>query len=72
MMWTDDPVKDYERYDAQRCAELERLPVCDECGNPIQDEEYYEFDGTLICEECLIDNHRKRVDDYLERVFDVE
>lgn len=66
MMWTDDPVKDYERYDAQRCAELERLPICSECGEPIHSDRYYDFNDELICENCLRDNHMNWVDDYLE------
>ena len=66
LIWTDDPGADYSRYDAQLQRELERLPTCSECCNPIQSEECYEFNNELICEECLIDNHRKRVEDLLE------
>lgn len=65
-MWTDDPGADYDRYDAQRQRELDRLPKCSECGNPIQEEECWEFNNKLICEECLTDNHRKWVEDYVE------
>jgi formylmethanofuran dehydrogenase subunit E len=66
MLRTDDPVADYDRYDAQVQSELDRLPKCSECGNPIQDEECYEFNDELICEGCLIDNHRKWVEDYVQ------
>ncbi len=66
MPWTDDPVADYERYDAEFSRWLDSLPRCSECDNPIQDEECYEFNGELICKKCLNDNHRKRVEDYVE------
>jgi hypothetical protein len=59
-------VADFHRYDAARQSELDKLPRCCECDLPILDEECYEFDGELICPECLKDNHRKRTDDYVE------
>ena len=65
MSWTDDPVRDALRYEAERERQRKRLPVCCECGEPIQDDECYEFDGELICPDCLKDNHRKWVDDYV-------
>lgn len=54
-----------------REAEYEkRLPICECCGNPIQDEDVYDFDGDLICEECLLDyvreNFRKKTEEYME------
>ncbi len=55
--WTDDPVADAERYFAEQDEELEKLPKCCECGEPIQTDTYYEFDGDLYCEDCM-DNHR--------------
>ena len=66
MSWTDDPVRDAERYEAEQERQLQRLPVCCECGYPIQTDECYEFNDELICPDCLRDNHRKWVDDYVE------
>lgn len=57
MYWTDDPVADAERYTAEQEAELEKLPKCSECGEPIQTDTYYEFNDELYCEHCL-GNHR--------------
>ncbi len=62
-MWTDDPVRDAERYFAEKDAELEKLPKCSECGEPIQSDYYWEFDGELYCESCLRE-HRHSVDLY--------
>ena len=48
----------------------ESLPTCDCCGEPIQDEDLYDFDGVLICEECVLDyvreNFRKKTENYME------
>ena len=56
-MRSDDPVRDFERWDAAREAELAKLPKCCECGEPIQTDCYFEIDGDLYCEDCM-DNHR--------------
>ena len=63
---TDNPDRDFDRWDRQREKALAKLPRCSECDKPIQDDFCYEINGELICEECLNDNHRKRVEDYAE------
>ena len=63
MSWTDDPVADFLRYDAEQEAKLEKLPICCECKHPIQSDECYEFNDELICPDCLEKNHRKWVED---------
>ena len=64
MFFTDDPIRDYDRYQEEQDKQLQKLPRCSECDNPIQTEECYEFNDELICPECLKDNHRKPVEDY--------
>ena len=54
-MRTNDPLADFARYDAEQAAKLDKLPKCDYCGEPIQDEKYYEIEGKNICLECLED-----------------
>ena len=65
-----DYIPDYnelhDRYDAERQREMDKLPKCDYCGKTIMDDYLYDFDGDLICEDCLNDNFRKRVEDYVE------
>ena len=63
MLYTDDPLADFARHDAEQQAQLDKLPVCCECDEPIQDEHCFEINDEYICEKCLNDNHRKRVDD---------
>lgn len=66
MFYTDDPVRDAMNYDMERQKELDSLPKCDICGEPIQDEDLYDLEGTLVCEECLNREYKKPVDDYIE------
>lgn len=62
---TDDPISDHIGYEARRERWLSRRPVCSDCGYPIQGEECYEFDGKLLCSECLRENHLKYTEDYI-------
>lgn len=55
----------WEEHDAKKEAWLATLPVCSECHEPIQDETCYEINDELICVGCLIANHRKFTDDYI-------
>ena len=34
---------------------IARLPVCEWCGEPIQDEQFYHLDGEYICKACMDD-----------------
>ena len=63
MFYTDDPVADFERYDAEQERKLAQLPVCIECDEHIQDTQCYEVNGEYICYDCMNRNHRKWVDD---------
>ena len=66
MYYTDDPVADWDRYCADQERELEKLPKCEICGEPITDEYLYDIDGDLVCEECLKDNYRRSTDYYIK------
>lgn len=63
---TDDPIADFNRWDAEQQAKLDKLPKCAECGEPIQSEECYELDCGVICPECLEDNHKHWVEDFMD------
>lgn len=62
MGWSDDPLKDFARRDAEEARWEARRPVCCECEEHIVTEECYEFDGEYICPECL-KNHKRWTDD---------
>lgn len=64
MMWTDDPLGDFDRWDAEQERELERLPICCECGNRIEDDFCYEINDEIICEACM-EQYRKFTSDFM-------
>ncbi len=62
-------IKDYTEQHAEYEARQERksawLPKCSECELPIVAEECFEFNGKLICPDCL-SVHRRWTEDYAE------
>lgn len=66
MYFTDDPVKDHDRYQEEQDKQLQKLPKCSICDEPIQDDHLYEINDEVVCEECLKDNFRKNVEDFIE------
>lgn len=51
--FTDDPFRDFDNYDREQAEKLDRLPKCRHCGEPIQDDYAFEYEGDLYCEECF-------------------
>lgn len=64
MPFSDDPVMDFHRHDHEQNKRLARLPVCEDrkCNKRIQDDYYFEIDGEILCEDCMIRRYRKDVD----------
>ena len=44
---------------------IEKYPKCDCCGERILDDEFFNIEGTYICENC-IDDFKVNTDDYVE------
>ena len=63
-MWSDDPIADYARHDAEQQRRLDELPHCAFCGEPIQDETCYVFDGDIFCNGCMNKHHRRWTADF--------
>lgn len=59
MIWTDDPIRDFNRHDSEQREWLAKLPKCDLCGEPIQDDYYWEFARDKYCEACAEKMFRK-------------
>lgn len=66
MAITGDALRDFERRDREQSEWLDKRPICSECGEPIQDELLYHFDGTFICEDCMYENHREYTENYMD------
>lgn len=60
MPYTDNPIADFDAWDADQNKRLARLPVCADCDEPIQDEFAYYINGEWICENCM-DAYRREV-----------
>lgn len=60
MAWTDDPVSDFNSWDARQNRQLEELPVCADCDEHIQEETAFYINGEWICESCM-DAYRREV-----------
>ena len=65
-MYIPDNYDLFVAHDAEQERMLAKLPICSECGEPIQSDECYEINDELVCPQCLEENHRKWVDDYIE------
>lgn len=61
MVRTDDPVRDYARYDAEQYELEQKLPKCSLCGERIYTESAVKLDGEYICDNC-IDDAREYID----------
>lgn len=51
-MRSNDPIADYDRYDAEQEKRLENLPVCEYCNEPIQQETAIYYSDVWCCKEC--------------------
>ena len=58
MILTDNPHRDFYRYDAEMEDRLKNLPVCAYCNEPIQQESAVCVDDDWICDRCLEDLRR--------------
>ena len=59
----------YDRWashDAEQERQLQKLPVCSCCDNPIQDEYFYQINDENLCVHCLNEYYRKDIEDYVE------
>ena len=59
MYYTDDPIADFHRYDSDKQEQLNKLPKCVECKEPIQQTDAVYIDGGYICDGCLEDLRRE-------------
>ena len=61
----DPVIEDTERYLREEALKERLAPVCNDCGQPIMSEFYYDVDGKFYCEDCMSDRARS-VEDYIE------
>ena len=56
----------FKQHEDNQLSKLDRLPTCTNCGEYIQDDYYYEINEEYLCEECMISNYRKDVEEYVD------
>ena len=67
MEFTDNPVADAERYMAEQERELQKLPKCSECGEPIMDDYFYKIGEELYCQDCMDNRFVVWTEDYMNQ-----
>lgn len=60
-----DPLDDFDRYDIAMASREARLPVCDKCGQRINDDRYFYINGEILCEDCTHDEYGRSTEDWL-------
>ncbi len=60
---TNEVVDWKEQADVDAEEWLEKRPRCVCCGEPIQDDHAYRFDGKLWCEDCVNNEFREDLKD---------
>lgn len=65
-MYSGDPIRDHEEREDKAERWLSTLPICSECGEPIQDEECFVFGEDLICPTCMQENHLRRTESFID------
>lgn len=58
MCYVPDPLDYWLEHDQQREEALKKLPVCECCGEPIQEEYCYVINNDYICESCMEENKK--------------
>ena len=64
MPYTDDPVEDFARHDAEQYRRLRERPVCADCDEPVQGH-YYDINDEVICPDCMEGNYRRESEDFI-------
>lgn len=64
MFRTDDPVRDFDRYDMAMAQREAKLPVCDKCHKRIN-EDFFNIEGDILCEKCMHDEYGQSLEDWL-------
>ena len=64
MNYLGDPLTDFYQRDDEEIESLKSIPVCDTCGKPATQEDYYYLINCKVyCEDCMNSEFRKWVDD---------
>ena len=65
LFYTSDLIADFANHDREQAKRLDKLPKCDCCREPIQDEHCFDIYGDIYCEECGIKLFRRNTEDFI-------
>ena len=65
--WTDDPLADFSRHCDEQEERLKKLPVCECCQEPIQQEKAVYYNDQWCCTGCEEEFWQNIRADFLER-----
>lgn len=60
-----DNYSQWEWHEREQELAREKLPRCQRCKQRIDEDYYYEIDGEILCESCMIEKYRKNTEDYI-------
>ena len=66
MPYIKDSLDLYAEHEARQTRQLERLPVCAICDEPIQTRKLYLINDETICPSCMKEEYEKDTEDYIE------
>lgn len=66
MFYTDNPIRDAERYADEQERWLKKLPICCKCKERIQDDSCYVINDEVYHEKCADKLFRKWTEDLME------
>lgn len=64
--YSDDPIKDFERWDEDQNKWLEHHPKCEHCHEHIQEERLMNIEGLLYHTECAIEVYGEWTEEHME------
>lgn len=67
MYYSNDPVRDAERREADWDEELENYPDCDNCGCKITSDKLWHIEGELYCEDCAEREFKEWTEKYMKQ-----
>ncbi len=64
--YSDDPVADFDRWDAEQNAWLESRPKCAHCDHEIQDDRLLNINGELYHMDCADEAFGEWTEEHME------
>lgn len=66
MYYSNDPVADAERYEAEKEEYIKKYPICCNCKEHILDDFCYYIDEEFYCIECMERYFKKQTDYFID------